>query len=139
MPFPLKTISARLSPEQLKNVTFSPGMVLSFGAGRGHKFNASRTEYAGKAYASKAEAEYAFGLDCRLKAGEIASWRPQVRIPLEVNGSLVCTFVVDFEVTHPSGAIEWVEVKGFETAAYKLKRKLLEACHGKGVLTVVKA
>lgn len=139
MPFPLKSFSASLTPDQLKGLTFSPGKVLSLQVGRGHKFNALRTEYAGRAYASKAEAEYAFGLDCRLKAGEIASWRPQVRIPLEVNGSLVCNFVVDFEVTHLSGAIEWVEVKGFETAAYKLKRKLLEACHGKGVLTVVKA
>jgi len=97
------------------------------------KYGATRTEYGGRWYASRAEASYAAGLDMRLKAKDIRSWEPQVSVNLEVNGIKICRYVVDFRVQHLDGSIEWVEVKGFWTPEAKLKAKLFDALylHGK--------
>jgi hypothetical protein len=45
---------------------------------------------------------------------------------------------VDFVVTHADGHEEWIEVKGFETPIWKLKKKLFEACYPNRKLVVVK-
>lgn len=94
-----------------------------------NKYGATKHEYNGRWYHSKMEAAYAMDLDLRLKAHDIASWIPQVKISLDVNGKHVCTYIVDFELTYPDGSIELVEVKGFATETYRLKRKLLEATY----------
>lgn len=91
------------------------------------KYHSRRTEYGGRTYASQKEAEYARTLDLRKRVGEIRDWRPQVHIPLDVNGERVCTYVVDFEVIYPNGLRELVETKGFQTETWKLKRRLFEA------------
>ncbi len=91
------------------------------------KYGNVKTVYNGRRFDSKLEAGYAMGLDVRVKAGEVAAWRPQVRIPLMVNGTKVADYVVDFEVTHTDGAVDLVEVKGAETDAWKLKRNMLLA------------
>lgn len=57
----------------------------------------------------------------------VSMWKPQVSFNLVVNGHLICRYVVDFEVTKADGSIELIEVKGFETPEFKLKRKLFEA------------
>lgn len=90
--------------------------------------SARRTRYKGVMYASKAEARYAARLDLLKRAGAIKGWERQVRVPLRVNGKLVCTIVPDFKVWDSKG---WwyVETKGFATAVWKLKRKLLQAIH----------
>ena len=80
-------------------------------------------------YASKAEARYAKHLDLLKKNGEIWNWDGQVRVPLIVNGVKVTTMVPDFLVFFEDGRTEYREVKGFETAVWKLKRKLFEALH----------
>jgi len=92
-----------------------------------HKFNAKKTEYNNRTYHSKKEALYAQELDMRLRTKNILSWEPQVKISLDVDGTHICNYFIDFEVINKSGNKEWHEVKGFETAVYKLKRKLLEA------------
>lgn len=85
--------------------------------------------YNGRSYHSKFEAAYAQELDLRLKAGDIKEWTPQVKISLDVNGRHICNYYCDFEVTYPDDSVELVEVKGFETEIYRLKRKLLEATY----------
>lgn len=94
-----------------------------------NKFGAIKTEYNGRSYHSKAESLYARDLDLRQKAGDILHWRPQVPIVLKANNIKICTYVMDFVVTYPDGLIELVEVKGHETAVWKLKKKLLEAVY----------
>lgn len=81
-------------------------------------------------YDSKKEAEYAFRLDVLKQAGEVVKWDRQIRLPLDVNGQKVCTYIVDFVVTCRDGSIEYVDVKGYKTDVYKLKKKLVKAVLG---------
>ena len=96
-----------------------------------NKYNARKTHYAGVTYDSKREADYARELDllrnARKPSERVVDVQRQVRIPLVVNGQQICTHVLDFLVTYADGREELVEVKGYETAVWKLKRKLLEA------------
>lgn len=88
-----------------------------------------------------------------MKGKVIAAWNQQVRISFDVTteGRLIakskslyvppppaghhvahhiCFHDIDFVVIHPGGQVELVEIKGgkaTQTAAWKLKRSLLEA------------
>jgi hypothetical protein len=73
-----------------------------------------------------------------LRAGHIRAWRPQVRVPLVVNGQTICEYRADFEVTLADGTLALVEVKGYETREWKLKRRLLEALHPERRLLLVR-
>lgn len=101
------------------------------GGRRRSKYNARRTVYNGVTYDSRREAEVAAELDMLRRASDpkrcVIDVQRQVRIPLVVNGQKICTHVLDFLVTYADGRKELVEVKGYETAVWKLKRKLLEA------------
>lgn len=108
------------------------------------KYNASRTSLDGITYDSAKEASYAAELTLRQKAGDIERWERQVVIALVVNGRKICDYRIDFVVFYPDGRREYVEVKGMETALWKLKWNLLKALHedeflAKGwVITIVK-
>lgn len=104
-----------------------------------NKYGAKKTEYNGRTYHSKAEADYARRLDLEVAAAEIISWSPQRPVKMVVNGVLICKYLIDFEVLHNDGSIEWIEVKGAETAVYKLKAKLLKALYPTAKYTVVRA
>ena len=95
-------------------------------------------QYNGVTYDSKSEARYAMELDLRLKAGDIRGWTRQVYMPLLVNGTVVCRMVIDFQIVHKDGRVEYVEIKGWSTPEYKLKRKLLAAVYPDLNYTVVK-
>ena len=94
-----------------------------------NKYGAKPTIYNGIKYHSKFEAEYAKNLDWRLKAKDIKRWERQVKISLDVNDSHICNYFMDFVIAHNTGAIEYVEVKGVETAVWKLKFKLFLAIY----------
>ena len=81
---------------------------------RAHKYNAKRTEYAGRVYASRAEADYARLLD---ESADVIGWLPQVALPLP--GGV--RYVVDFLVWTRDGRSHAAEVKGVATAAWKIK------------------
>ena len=86
------------------------------------KYKAKPTMYGGRRYASKLEAKRAQQLDLLVKAGEIKSWKPQVRIPLHTgNNKLVGFYVVDFAVTDSDDNSWYEEVKGYETQLWKWK------------------
>ncbi len=78
---------------------------------------------------SKFERGVGEDLELRKLAGEIVDIKRQVAIRLEVNGYLVATYKIDFIVEHNDGHLELIEAKGFATADWKLKWKLLEALH----------
>lgn len=92
-----------------------------------NKFKAKKQDYGGKWYHSKGEAAYAEELDWRIKSGEIKSWDRQVKIPLRVNGVLICNYYVDFKVITKHDSVEYHEYKGFETAEWKMKWQLFTA------------
>lgn len=100
------------------------------GQSKPNKYGAVKTEYKGRMYDSKKEARYAEKLDMMFLSGEVIDWKPQVRIPLTVNGKKICTYVCDFLVVYADGRIEYVDTKGVRTATYKLKAKLVKALLG---------
>ncbi len=98
---------------------------------------AART-YNGRVYHSKSEAEYAQRLDFQIKAGIVESYDCQERLHIIVGNVHICDVVVDFKVKMADGIVEYVEVKGFETETFRLKKKLLLACYPGIRYTVLK-
>lgn len=94
---------------------------------RHHKYGNVKQTYNGYSYMSRKEAEYAFLLDQRLKKKEIKSWDRQFKVSFDVNGKHICNYYVDFIIHHHDDTYELIEVKGYETDIYRIKRKLLEA------------
>jgi len=83
--------------------------------------------YNGKKYDSIREANHAEELDWRIKAGEIKEVITQFKISLDVKDRHIANYYVDFKVIMMDGSIQFHEVKGFETDAWRLKWKLTEA------------
>jgi hypothetical protein len=94
---------------------------------KGNKYNAKKIDYNGQRFDSKGEAGYCEQLDWRIKAGEIQGYERQVKIPLKVNGVLICNYYADFMVTDKHGAKEAHEYKGFMTNDFQLKWRILQA------------
>ncbi len=99
-----------------------------------NKYHNKKTDYKGEKYDSKAEAGYAAELDmlknARFEAQRVVLWERQVRYPLVVNDVKIAVYVLDFKVTYGDGRVEHVDVKGMRTDVYKIKKKLMLACHG---------
>lgn len=93
------------------------------------KYKNVRQTFNNYSYDSKLEAEYAQDLDLRKKAHDIKDWRRQVKIPLSINGQLICNYYIDFVIEHNDGSEEYVEVKGFKTDLWRLKWKLFSAIY----------
>ena len=97
---------------------------------RQNKYHAIKTEYKGRKYDSKAEAEYAARLDLEVGAGTVMWWIPQVTIPLTEDE----TYRIDFIVAEPNGGtfkgpaidVHGIEIKGYPTPAWKKKKKLVD-------------
>lgn len=59
--------------------------------------------------------------------GRISDLHIHPRFRLEVNGSLICYYVADFQYRDDSGHVVIEDVKGVRTPAYRLKRALMLA------------
>lgn len=119
-----------------------------------NKYGAKRTEYAGRRYDSKAEAEHAMKLDLRVKAGDLLGWVSQPTIivcllkddpgmgwrwrphrsgknkrlmPLYPGEAerLVLQCRLDFLVTDSLGRLELHEVKGYRVRDWPLRERIL--------------
>ena len=98
---------------------------------RRSKFNAQRTEVDGITFASKAEARRYGHLKMLERAGTIHDLELQPRFTLLVNKIKVATYVADFRYRFVGVSLPVVEdVKGVQTAVYKLKKKMLAAQDG---------
>lgn len=96
------------------------------------KYNAKRTEIDGITFDSKVEGEYYLHLKQQQEEGKLKEFRLQPSFIL-LDGYFKgerwirpIIYVADFEVIFPDGTKEIVDVKGFETADFKIKRKLFE-------------
>jgi len=106
------------------------------------KYRAVRTAVDGITFASKKEAKRYGELRLMEKAGEISWLKIQVPYEIEINGIRVCRYIADFvydelvpdPFTHYASKKIWKPVvedcKGMKTATYRLKKKLMLACHG---------
>lgn len=97
---------------------------------RRSKYGSRRVELDGLKFDSAREARYYAGLKAMLSAGEIVKIERQVRWVLPVNNVKVCTYVSDFVVYDKDGNRRVIDVKGFKTPVYRIKRKLMKAIYG---------
>lgn len=90
-----------------------------------NKYGAIRTTYNGRSYASRAEARWAQYYEAELKAGRLKGLEYQPMIELTPRPNRI-KYVADFKLFHLDGTVEYIDVKGMETAVFKLKLKLLK-------------
>ena len=108
------------------------------------KYHNRKVTIDGRTFDSMAEAAYYQELKLRLKAGEIKGFACQPKIELipgyTKHGRKVrpMAYIADFEIHHNDGSIEYVDVKGVETEAFKLKRKRFDYFYPEERLTIVR-
>lgn len=90
-----------------------------------HKYNAKPSWRGEHRFDSKAEAEFYDRLRLYEKAGEVAMVLFQV--PFRLPGGV--TYRADFMVFYSDGDVEVIEVKGAETEAWKVKKRLVESLY----------
>lgn len=96
------------------------------------KYNARKTVVNGIEFDSKAESEYYLYLQKQVEEGHLKWFELQPTYILQdgfhKTGKFIrpIAYVADFELHHNDGSIEVIDVKGFETADFKIKRKLFE-------------
>lgn len=109
---------------------------------KGNKYGAKKTEYNGDIYDSKKEASYAYKLDILRKAkgndkgnDKVLDVERQVKFSIDVNDIHICNYILDFKVTYPDRVVHY-DVKGMLTPVYKLKKRLMKACHDIDIIEV---
>lgn len=98
-----------------------------------NKYGAKKTVIDGHEFPSRREAEYYLLYKSMLQRGEIKDLQLQPRFEIipaytNHNGKKVrpCHYTADFLLQFPDGRKMVVEVKGFRTRDYMLRRKLFE-------------
>lgn len=95
-----------------------------------HKYNAKPTTTAdGIRFDSKKEAKVWGELRFEQQVGLITGLTRQVEFECVVNGVSICKYRCDFVYTR-AGKVHYVDAKGVATPVYRLKKKLMLACHG---------
>jgi hypothetical protein len=102
------------------------------------KYHSIKSEYKGRKYDSRKEANYAFQLDARKQLGEVKEWEPQYRFDIIVNGAYICRYTIDFKVTMKDDTVEFHETKGFSTESFKLRWKLVKAMYPELTFVLIK-
>ena len=107
--------------------------IIRLGSGTAPKYRNQPTLVDGVRFDSKKEAAEWRKLQILERAGRIRNLERQVTFPLEVAGTKVCSYKADF-VYEEYVKGEWPKVvhdaKGMLTPIYRLKKKLMKACHG---------
>ena len=101
---------------------------------KANKYGAKKREVDGITFHSSKEANRYIVLKMMQGAGVIENLELQKRYKCTVNGTLICTYVADFDydytaLTPRHGEHTTEDVKGAKTALYRLKKKLMAACH----------
>ena len=108
------------------------------------KYHAEKTVMDGITFASHKEAKYYGYLKTLMRLGEVIGIECQPVFPLQEkfikNGVKyqAITYIADFRAKYSDGHEEIVDVKGFETPVFLLKRKLFEFKYPELSLKVIK-
>lgn len=96
------------------------------------KYGNKKTVLDGIRFDSKAEAAYYAQLKMREKAGEVTAVELQRPFPLlSPTGELMATYKADFAFwDNREGRFRVIDVKGFETKEFRLKRKMMRGLLG---------
>jgi dissimilatory sulfite reductase (desulfoviridin) alpha/beta subunit len=87
-----------------------------------HKYRAKPTDVDGIKFHSKLEAAYYRRLLLRVKSGEVLFFLRQT--PIHLPGNV--KYIVDFLEFYADGSVHFIDVKGFETPEFKIKKKMVE-------------
>lgn len=97
-----------------------------------NKYHNKKVEYKGLVFDSVKERNYYMYLEGLLEAGEITDLQLQVKYELQPrfkakNGHIIrpITYIADFVYKDKDGKEVIVDVKGFRTDVYKLKKKIM--------------
>ena len=90
-----------------------------------HKFNAIQTKSDGIKFPSKKEAAYYDRLKLMVGSGAILFFLRQV--PFHLPGNV--TYRVDFQEFWADGSVRFVDVKGMQTKAFIMKKKMVESLY----------
>lgn len=122
----------RISVDELRAITAKKGR-----GPRTNKFGNVPTWVDGIRFASMREARRYGELKLMEREGLITDLVLQPRYPCDEKGKRVTTYVADFRYRDlVSDKIVVEDTKGFRTAAYKLKKKLVEAKYGIQIIEV---
>ena len=114
-------MSINLSDEQLERFGIKPPKKKS-------KYRSKKVPVDGISFDSQAEADYYCHLKLMLRAGKIAGFCRQARFVVTegINGAKGTEYVTDFVIFYHDGRYRIVDVKGYETEAFKLKMKCMK-------------
>lgn len=107
------------------------------------KYNSKKVEIDGIKFDSKLEAEYYEYLKLLKQSNGIKNFILQPKYKLldrfEKDGKKYreMNYIADFEVLHNDDGREIIDVKGFETADFKIKRKLFDNKYPDLLLTLI--
>ena len=102
---------------------------MRFKSKRRHKYGAIATTVDGIRFASKKEAQRYSFLKSLERADRLRDLELQPKFPCVVNGKKICTYIADFRYTLKNGKEVIEDVKGVETAIFRLKKKLVESLY----------
>ncbi len=97
------------------------------------KYKNKKCVLGGVKYDSIKEGERGLELHQWQKDGKISELKTQVPFKIEHNGVKICKYIADFQYVR-DGKLITEDVKGFKTATYKLKRKMMLAFYGIDIL-----
>lgn len=97
-----------------------------------NKYHAIKTIVDGITFSSKKEARYYSDLQLARKSGQLLFFLRQV--PFHLPGGV--TYRCDFLEFWKGGEIRFVDVKGFKTKEYIMKKKMTEALYPVNILEV---
>ena len=98
-----------------------------------HKYHAKQVERDGIRFASTKEAKRYETLKLLRAAGEVLAFLRQV--PFHLPGGV--RYVCDFAVFWADGSVTFEDVKGFKTASYKAKKRMVEDLYAPITITEV--
>lgn len=104
------------------------GAFLADKPARRSKYRAVKTMVDNIVFASKREAHHYLLLKDRLRKREIYQLQLQPAFPFTLNNQLIFTYYADFSYWENDRFVV-IDVKGFKTPLYRLKKKLIEACY----------
>jgi len=98
-----------------------------------NKFHAKRTEFNGRIYDSKKEANYAAQLELLKRGKVITEYICQPRYDIIINDINCGFYKADFLITFADGHTEVWDVKGMKSgsayAMFRIKKKIVEALY----------
>lgn len=115
----------RLTEEEFAKMMLQKGKEQPAPPPKSSKYGSVMEECQGIKFQSRREAKYFRELQARQYAGEVSYFLRQV--PFFLVGGV--RYRIDFMEVWKDGSIHWVDVKGFRTQTYKMKRRMVEALY----------